>query len=93
MADRVLVERVSNEVEKTAGGIYIPDTIKKEKPERGTVVAVGEGRHENGKIIPLTVSVGDSIVFSKYGYDEIKIDDEEYLIIKEENILAIINEK
>ncbi len=93
LGDRVLVQRSTDAVEKTASGIYIPDTVKKEKPERGTVIAVGEGRREDGKIIPPTVSVGDSVVFSKYGYDDIKIDDEEYLIIKEENILAIINEK
>ncbi len=93
LGDRVLVQRTTDTMEKTASGIYIPDTVKKEKPEQGKVVAVGEGRRENGKAVPPTVSVGDTVVFSKYGYDEIKIDDEEYLIIKEENILAIINEK
>lgn len=91
LGDRVLL-KISEDKNgsKTASGIYIPDTVDKEKPEQGKVVAVGEGKYEDGKLIPLSVKVGDIVVFSKYGYDEIKIDEEEFLIIKEDNILAII---
>ena len=91
LADRVLVKPEMESEEKTASGIYIPDTARKEKPERGEVVAVGEGkRNEKGDVIPLRVKVGDTIVFSKYGFDEIKIDEEEYYIVTESNILAIV---
>jgi len=75
---------------KTASGILVPENINKEKPEQGTVVAVGEGNYENGKLVPLKVKVGDKVIFSKYGYDEIKMNDKKYFIIKEDNILAII---
>ncbi len=88
--DRVLVKTLSKD-EKTASGIIIPDTIDKETPQQGEIVAVGEGRFDRrGKRIPLSVRVGDNVYFSKYGYDEITIDDKDYLIIKEDNILAII---
>lgn len=94
LGDRVLVRQHEGDGEKTPSGIYIPDTVKKEKPEKGTVVAVGEGhRNADGKLTPLSVAIGDTVVFSKYGYDEIKIADTEYLIVKEDSILAIINEK
>ena len=76
---------------KTASGIYIPDTVDKEKPEQGKVVAVGEGKYIDGRLIPLSVKVGDTVVFSKYGYDEVKVGEEEFLLVKEDNILAIIN--
>jgi chaperonin GroES len=79
------------ELNKTASGIIIPDTISKEKPEQGTVIAVGEGKWENGKRLPLSVKVGDKVVFSRYGYDEVKYDGVEYYILKEENVLAVIN--
>lgn len=75
---------------KTVSGIYIPDTVDKEKPEQGKVVAVGEGKYIDGKLIPLNVKVGDIVIFSKYGYDEIKVGEEEFLMVKEDNILAII---
>lgn len=89
--DRIVLKPDSPEDEKaTASGIIIPDTVSKEKPEQGTVVAVGEGRWEDGKRVPLSVKVGDKVVFSRYGYDEVKIDEEEYYILKEENILAVI---
>jgi chaperonin GroES len=92
LGDRVLVKPEKDNEKKTASGIIIPDTAQKEKPERGRVVAVGDGhRTEKGEILPLRVKVGDSVVFSKYGFDEIKIDDEEYYIISESNILAIIS--
>ncbi len=93
LGDKVLVktDKDFNQV-KTKGGIIIPDTIDKERPEEGMVMAIGEGRRlDNGQLMPLKVKKGDRIIFSKYGPDEIKIDDEEYLIVSESNILAIID--
>ena len=84
--DRVLVRRLE-EKETVKGGIIIPDTSK-EKPQEGEVVAVGAGRREKGELIPLDVKVGDRILFGKYSGSDIKIDDEEYLILKEDEILA-----
>lgn len=90
--DKVLVKRVQEE-EKTKGGIIIPDTAK-EKPQEGEVIAVGHGRMlENGQKIPLEVKEGDRVIFSKYAGTEIKIDGEEYLIMREEDILGIITKK
>jgi len=89
LRDRVFV-KFSAEEEKTAGGLFIPDTAK-EKPQRGTVIAVGPGRiTDDGKRQPLEVKVGDTILFDKYSGSKIRIDDEEYLIIREEDILGII---
>lgn len=92
LADRVLLKPISSDEEKNISGIIIPDTVSKEKPEQGRVVAVGEGRwDEDGeKLIPMTVKVGDVVLFSKYGFDEIKVEGVEYYILKEDNILAII---
>lgn len=92
LGDRILIEALRElKHNKTAGGIMIPETVSKERPEQGKVVAVGEGRRtEEGKLIAPKVKVGDVVLFSKYGPDEIKIDGVEYLIVKEENILAII---
>ncbi|MFH0804286.1 MAG: co-chaperone GroES [Candidatus Zambryskibacteria bacterium] len=91
LGDRILLKPASQEdMNTTASGIIIPDTVSKEKPEQGTVIAVGEGRWEGGKKIPVSVKVGDKVVFSRYGYEEVKYDDIEYYILKEENILAII---
>ena len=79
LADRVLVKPDESADEKTPSGIIIPDTAQKEKPERGTVIAVGEGkRNEKGEILAMRIYVGDTVIFSKYGYDEVKIDDEEF---------------
>jgi chaperonin GroES len=90
--DKVLVKRVQEE-EKTKGGIIIPDTAK-EKPQEGEVIAVGHGRIlENGSKVPLEVKEGDRVIFSKYAGTEIKIDGEEYLIMREEDILGIITKK
>ncbi len=87
--DRILVRRVEEE-EKTKGGIIIPDSAK-EKPMEGEVVSAGNGRMtEDGKVLALDVKVGDRILFSKYGGTEVKIDDVEYLIMREEDILGII---
>jgi len=91
LGDRVLVKpKIENEGEKTKSGIYIPDSVQKEKPEEGEVVAVGEGWYSEGKLIPLNVKVGDHVLFSKYGFDEIKVGGVEYFILKQDNILAII---
>lgn len=90
LGDRVLVHIIEAET-KTKSGIIIPDTASKERPEQGVVVAVGAGRTtDKGKIITPKVKVGDTVIFSKYGPDEIKIDGEEYYILNESNILAII---
>ncbi len=93
LGDRVLVRPFSGEDnEKTKSGIYIPDTAQKEKPSEGKVVAVGPGRYDDsGKLIPVRVKVGDTVMYSKYAYDEVKIDGTEYYILKEDTILAIIN--
>ena len=86
--DRVLVRRLE-EKEVVKGGIIIPDSAK-EKPQEGEVVAVGNGRREKGELIPLDVKPGDRILFGKYSGNDIKIDDEELLILKEDEILAKI---
>lgn len=87
--DRVLVERVEAE-SKTAGGIIIPDTAK-EKPAEGKIVAVGEGlRDENGKRVSLDVKKGDRVLFAKWGGTEVKVDGKELIIMKESDILAVI---
>ncbi|HEY7648384.1 MAG TPA: co-chaperone GroES [Methylomirabilota bacterium] len=87
--DRILVERVE-EQEVRRGGIIIPDTAK-EKPQEGKVVAVGNGKvSDEGKKIPLDVKAGDRILFGKYSGSEVKIDDKEYLILREEDVLAIL---
>lgn len=87
--DRVLVRRVEQE-ERTAGGIIIPDTVK-EKPQEGEIIAVGAGsRDENGKLIPLDVKPGDRILFGKWSGTEVKIDGEELLIMKESDVMGII---
>ena len=89
--DRVVIERVDAEA-KTAGGVIIPDTAK-EKPQQGTVIAVGPGgRDENGKLIPIDVKVGDRILFGKWSGTEVKIDGVEYLIMKESDIMGVIEQ-
>lgn len=91
LADRILVKPLEAE-EKTKGGIILPDTAK-EKPQEGKVIAVGKGKIlEDGKIQPLEVKVGDRILYGKYSGTEIKIDNEEHLIIREEDVLAIIKD-
>ena len=87
--DRVLVKRLESE-EKTAGGLYIPDNAK-EKPSRGEVLAAGTGKMVDGKLIPLTVKTGDQVLFSKYAGTEVKLDGEMQLIMREDDILAIID--
>ena len=88
LADRVVVKPIQAE-EKTKGGIVLPDTAK-DKPQEGEIIAVGTGRVlDNGTKLPLEVKVGDKVVYSKYSGSEIKIDGEEYLIIRESDILAV----
>jgi len=90
LADRVLIEPISVE-EKTKSGIIIPDTIDKEKSEQGKVVEVGPGKlNEKGELISMNVKKGDIVLFTKYGPNEIKINNKEYLIAREEDILAIL---
>jgi len=90
LSDHILIEPVKEE-EKTKSGIFLPETASKERSEEGKVVAVGPGkRNEKGDIIPVSVKPGDKVLFTKYGPNEIKIDDKEYLIATESDILAII---
>jgi len=90
LSDHILIEPIKEE-EKTKTGILLPETAEKERPEEGKVVAVGPGRiTEEGKLIPVSVKPGQKVLFKKYGPDEVKVDDKEYLIAKEEDILAII---
>lgn len=89
LRDRIIVKRLE-EVEKTKGGIIIPDTAK-EKPQEAEVVAVGSGRvDDSGKTVPVEVKVGDKVLFSKYSGTEIKIDDQDYLILQESDIQAVV---
>lgn len=90
LGDRVVVKPLAQE-EKTKGGIVLPDTAAKEKPQQGEVLAVGSGRTlENGQKVPLEVKVGDKVIFSKYAGTEVKLDDEEILILSERDIHAVI---
>jgi len=90
--DRILIKRIE-EKETAKGGIIIPDTAK-EKPREGEVVAVGSGKkNEDGKVVPLDVKAGDRILFGKYSGSEIKMDNEEYLILREEEVLGILEGK
>jgi chaperonin GroES len=89
LQDRVIVKRIEEE-EKTKGGIIIPDTAK-EKPQEGKVVAIGKGKvNDDGKLTPLDVKVGDKILFGKYSGSEIKMNGEEHLIMREDDILGIL---
>ena len=90
LSDHILIEPIKVE-EKTSSGIFLPDTAEKEKPEQGMIIAVGNGKKtEDGKIVPVSVMPGQKVLFTKYGPNEIKIDGKEYLIAREEDILAII---
>ncbi len=90
--DRILVKRLNTE-EKTKGGIIIPETAK-EKPQEGKVMSVGKGKLlEDGSLRPLDVKVGDRVLFNKYGGAEINIEDDEYLILREDEVLAVVQEK
>lgn len=90
--DKVVIKPLSEE-EVTASGIVLPDTVDKEKPMQGEVVAVGPGKRlESGQVQPLTVKVGDKVLFTKYAPDEVEVGDEEYLVIEEEKILGIVRD-
>ncbi len=91
LSDRVLLEPISAE-EKTKSGIIIPETVAKERPEQGKVIAIGPGKviPELGKRVPINIKVGDIVLFTKYGPNEVKVDGKEYLIAREEDILAIL---
>jgi chaperonin GroES len=90
--DRIIVQRLEEE-EQRVGGIIIPDTAK-EKPQQGKVIAAGKGKSkDDGKILPLDVKEGDTILFGKYSGQEIKIDGEEYLIMREDEVLAVLESK
>lgn len=93
LGDKILIEPISDKEDsgKTKSGIYIPDTAAKERPEKGKVIALGPGRiTDDGKLIPTNLKKGQTVLFSKYGPTEIKVDDKEYLIIKEDDVLAIL---
>lgn len=86
----VIVKPIAED-EITKSGIVLPDTVDKERPEKGEVVAVGDGKlMEDGKRAPMSVKVGDKVMFKKYSPDEVKVDGEEYLVIKEEDVIAIL---
>jgi chaperonin GroES len=90
LGERVVIELLESE-EKTKSGIVLPDTAK-EKPQTGKVLAVGTGKRlENGKVIPLEVKPGDTVLFAKYAGTEVKVDGEEYMVLKENDILAVVN--
>jgi chaperonin GroES len=86
--DRMIVKRLAEE-KQTKGGLIIPDTAK-EKPQQGKVLAVGSGRREDGKVFPLDVKAGDTVLFAKYAGTEIRLDDEEHLILREDDVLGIV---
>jgi len=91
LSDHILIEPIKEE-EKTAAGIFLPETASKEKSEGGKVIATGPGKMtDEGKIIPMSVKPGDKVLFTKYGPNEIKVDKKEYLIASEADILAIID--
>ncbi len=89
LQDRIIVKRVEEET-KTAGGLFIPETAK-EKPQRGEIVAVGNGKKtEDGKVLPLDVKAGDIVLFGKYAGTEVKVDGNDYLMMREDDILAVV---
>ncbi len=89
LGDRVVLEPVAEE-QRTKSGIVLPDTIDKQRPEQGKVIAVGPGHYENGRLVPVGVKKGDVVLFTKYGPTEVKIEGKEYLIAEEKDILAIV---
>jgi chaperonin GroES len=89
LADRVVIKALE-ETESMRGGLFIPDTAK-EKPQQGEIVAVGPGRFDEGKRVPMDVKVGDKVLYGKYSGTEVTIDGEQYLILRESDVLAVIN--
>ncbi|MEX2555683.1 MAG: co-chaperone GroES [Actinomycetota bacterium] len=92
LEDRVIVKALEEETQRTPTGIIIPDTAK-EKPQEGEVMAVGPGRFEDGKRIPMDVKVGDRVIYSKYGGTEVKVEGDEYLVLSARDLLAVIKGK
>ena len=93
LSNNILVEPISDENNgsKTQSGIFIPETVDKEKPDQGVIVAVGEGKKDsNGKLVPMSVKKGQKVMYTKFGLDEIKVDDKKYYIMSEDSVLAII---
>jgi chaperonin GroES len=91
LSDRIVVQPRELET-KTAGGIVIPDTADKDKPIQGTVIAIGTGKYVDGKLQPLQVQVGDKILFGKYAGTNVKLDDQEYLVMREEDVMGVLEE-
>jgi chaperonin GroES len=89
LSDRVVV-RALEETEQMRGGLFIPDTAK-EKPQQGEIIAIGPGKYEDGKLVPMTVKVGDKVLYGKYSGTEVTLDDEQFLILRESDVLAIIS--
>jgi chaperonin GroES len=92
LEDRVVVKPIEEGTQKTPTGIIIPDTAK-EKPQEGEVVAIGPGRFEDGKRIPLDVKVGDRVLYSKYGGTEVKVEGDEYLVLSARDLFAVVKTK
>ncbi len=89
LSDRVVIKALE-ETEQMRGGLYIPDTAK-EKPQMGEIVAVGPGKYEDGKLVPMSVKVGDKVLYGKYSGTEVTIETEQYLILRESDVLAVVN--
>jgi chaperonin GroES len=92
LEDRVIVKALEEETQRTPTGIIIPDTAK-EKPQEGEVVAVGPGRFEDGKRVPVDVKTGDRVIYSKYGGTEVKVEGDEYLVLSARDLLAVVRGK
>ena len=89
LSDRVVV-KASEDTEQMRGGLYIPDTAK-EKPQQGEIIAAGPGKYEDGKLVPMSVKVGDKVLYGKYSGTEITLDNEQYLILRESDVLAVVS--
>ena len=89
LADRVVVKALED-TEQMRGGLFIPDTAK-EKPQQGEIIAVGPGKYEDGKLVPMSCKVGDKVLYGKYSGTEVTIDTEQYLILRESDVLAVVN--
>ena len=89
LSDRVVV-KASEDTEQMRGGLYIPDTAK-EKPQQGEIIAAGPGKYEDGKLVPMSVKVGDKVLYGKYSGTEITLDNEQFLILRESDVLAVVS--
>ena len=91
LSDRIVVQAQDIE-KKTPGGIVIPDSADKDKPSQGTVIAIGTGKYVDGKIMPLQIKVGDKVLFGKYSGTNVKLDDQDYLVMREEDVMGVLEE-